>query len=99
MRLQTFFDNSIDYRRVEDYLDTKRVVCACKIMKTQPGQSMQAVCDMSGFTNIRAFNRKFKKLVEMTPTEYKKSVIGLANHRFLTYNSSSYFSAIFMNTG
>ena len=73
-RLLTFFKNSPDFNNLEDYFDMKRVAKACKILRTQPGQSMQAVCDMLGFTNTRQLNRKFKEAMSMTPSEYKRTL-------------------------
>ena len=72
-RLKTLFEHNPELKRLEDYLFTKRVVYACKVLRTQPGRSMQEVADLSGFTNIKAFNRQFKKYVSMTPSEYKQA--------------------------
>ena len=72
-RMKRWLQAHPDYYRIEDYLNTKRVVRACTMIRMQPGKSMQEVSDFAGFNNIKAFNRKFKEAMGMTPTEYKKS--------------------------
>ena len=72
-RLQLFFRQSPDYKNLTEYLDSKRVVRACAIIRDKPGLTMMAVADNAGFRNIKAFNRKFKDFMGMTPSEYRSS--------------------------
>ncbi len=56
-----------------DYLNTVRIGHACKLL-AEKNQTIVEVAYECGFNNIANFNRQFKKLKKMTPSEFRKTV-------------------------
>lgn len=83
-RLQLFFKQSPDYRRLEEYFDSKRLVRACTILHDQPGLTILAVSAEAGFPTVKTFNRKFKDALGMTPSEYRSVAIRKSEAAYLT---------------
>ena len=57
----------------QDYVNTVRFNCACKLMASGEGRMLD-VCVESGFSDYRYFSRTFKQQVGMTPEEYRQQV-------------------------
>ncbi len=55
-----------------DYVNLVRVHKACDMMQ-KTDYSMEEIAYKTGFENISTFNRNFKKIVEITPYQWKKS--------------------------
>ncbi|GLC80022.1 helix-turn-helix domain-containing protein [Lacrimispora brassicae] len=55
-----------------DYINLIRVQNACELLK-KTDKSMEEVGAESGFTSISAFNRNFRKLLNISPYQWKKS--------------------------
>lgn len=55
-----------------DYIAKLRVERAKKLMRIQE-YTLSTIAGMSGFSNVRTFNRVFKKYENITPTEYRKT--------------------------
>lgn len=51
------------------YLNEVRVGYACKLL-LEERLSVTRICYESGFSNVSNFNRQFKKIMKMSPTEY-----------------------------
>nr|WP_262914183.1 AraC family transcriptional regulator [Portibacter lacus] len=51
------------------YLIELRVGYACKLL-VEKKSSVSAICYESGFNNLSNFNKQFKKIMNMNPTEY-----------------------------
>ncbi|WP_149240801.1 AraC family transcriptional regulator [Dyadobacter sp. 32] len=56
-----------------EYLTRVRIGHACKLL-SQNDRNIVEVAYESGFNNLAHFNRQFKKLKEMTPTDYRKTL-------------------------
>jgi AraC-like DNA-binding protein len=54
-------------------LNEIRIANACKILNKEKDTSINEVSISSGFQNISNFNRKFKFVKKMTPSEFRKS--------------------------
>lgn len=54
-----------------DFLTEIRIAQACKLLQ-QKDLSISQVCFEVGFNNLSNFNRKFRELCTLTPTEFKK---------------------------
>ena len=65
-----FFKNHYRVTFVE-YLNEIRVGHACKLLN-DPNKNIVEAAYECGFNNLANFNRQFKKLKKMTPTEYRK---------------------------
>ncbi len=55
-----------------EYLTELRIEAACKLL-TDPNQSIAQICYAVGFNNLSHFNRKFKKLKGITPSQFRKT--------------------------
>jgi AraC-like DNA-binding protein len=58
----------------KDYLQNTRIGYACKLFIDEQ-LSISEIAYQSGFANISNFNRQFKKIKGITPTEYRDSFI------------------------
>ena len=56
------------------YINSRRVEFACELIKEGylETYSMDAIAEKSGFSSQKKFNRVFKLIMSLTPTEYKK---------------------------
>jgi AraC-like DNA-binding protein len=61
---------------VFEYLNKIRIEFGCKLLM-DPDLSILEVCLDSGFNNLSHFNKQFKKITEVTPSEYRKRFKGL----------------------
>jgi AraC-like DNA-binding protein len=62
----------------KDYLLSVRVGYACKLL-TDSAQNISRVAYKSGFENISNFNRQFKKIKGITPSQFIKEVNSIKN--------------------
>ncbi len=56
-----------------EYLTTVRIGHACKLL-SQNDRNVVEVAYECGFNNLANFNRQFKKLKDMTPSDYRKTL-------------------------
>ena len=49
-----------------------RIEHACKLLYKDQDLSVSAISELCGFQNIANFNRKFKELKGITPTQYRQ---------------------------
>jgi AraC-like DNA-binding protein len=54
------------------FLNEIRVEYACKLLVSNEDFSIAEIADKSGFNNISNFNRQFKSVKEVIPSEYKR---------------------------
>lgn len=55
-----------------DYVNLVRIQKACSLIK-KTDYSMETIAFQVGFENVSTFNRNFKKVLEMSPYQWKKS--------------------------
>ena len=70
---------------VFEYLNQIKTEFACKLLMDQ-NHSMTEVCFDSGFNNLSHFNKQFKKITGVPPSEYRKRFKGLSRGTFLPTN-------------
>ena len=63
------FFKRIHRKNFTTYLNEIRIGYACKLL-IEGKQKVISICYDSGFNNISNFNRQFKKIKKMTPTEF-----------------------------
>ncbi|MCC4214195.1 AraC family transcriptional regulator [Leeuwenhoekiella parthenopeia] len=56
------------------FLIDLRIEQACKLLYNKKDLSIGAISELSGFPNVANFNRKFKELKHMTPSEYRANI-------------------------
>ena len=59
-----------------EYLNKIKVEFACKLLMNQD-LAMVDVCFDSGFNNLSHFNKQFRKITGLTPTDYRKLFLKL----------------------
>jgi AraC-like DNA-binding protein len=52
-------------------------ICHAKKILVESDYPISEICYASGFENMSYFNRKFKEIVEKTPKEYRRDIVGL----------------------
>lgn len=57
------------------FLIELRIEHACQLLSSKKELNINLVSDMSGFNSISNFNKKFKKLKRITPTQYQQSLL------------------------
>lgn len=65
-----FFHRHTGYRFVDFVIQT-RVQRACEMLVRDPA-SITDICFEAGFTNLSNFNRQFRRLIGMTPRDYRR---------------------------
>lgn len=57
-----------------DYISSKRINMAVQLIRSRDsGKNMLEIATLCGFNNTTHFNKMFKRITGMTPTEYKKN--------------------------
>jgi AraC-like DNA-binding protein len=76
MAVTTFCNFFKEHHRVTfiEYLNSVRVGHACKLL-SEKDHNIAEIAYECGFNNLANFNRQFKKLKRMTPSEYKRTLI------------------------
>jgi len=72
-----FFKQNMD-TTIFDYLNKIKVEFACKLLM-DIDLSVLEVCLDSGFNNLSHFNKQFRKVTGITPSEYRKRFIDIVN--------------------
>lgn len=57
------------------FLIELRVEHACQLLNSKKELNINMISDLSGFNSISNFNKKFKKIKGLTPTQYQKSLV------------------------
>ncbi|MEY8352787.1 AraC family transcriptional regulator [Lachnospiraceae bacterium 54-53] len=65
------FEDAMNMKPV-DYINLIRVQGACELLK-KTNKSMEEVASAAGFASISAFNRNFRKVLNISPYQWKKS--------------------------
>ncbi len=75
MAVTTFCNFFKEHYRVTfvDYLNTVKIGHACKLL-SEKDLNIVEVAYQSGYNNLANFNRQFKKLKKMTPSEYSRKL-------------------------
>lgn len=77
-RLSALFKNHPKYANLGDYLNEKRFLLACRLLREKPNWTIEAVGKEAGFGGRRTFQMEVKRRLGITPLQYRqaaKSVI------------------------
>ncbi|MDN4525062.1 response regulator transcription factor [Fictibacillus fluitans] len=58
----------------QEYVISYRITKAKSLLKQQPGWSIHQVSEKSGFTSLHHFSSTFKKIVQLSPSQYRESL-------------------------
>lgn len=70
---------------INDYINTKRIYNSCLDMRNKDDSFLNIALD-NGFNSLEYFSETFKKIMRVTPTEYKKStyfIIKISDEKLL----------------
>lgn len=56
-----------------DYISNKRINMAVQLLRDGSGKNILEIATLCGFNNTTHFNKMFRRITGMTPTEYKKN--------------------------
>ena len=72
-RLSGLFKNHPKYNSLGDYLNEKRFLYACRILREEPHWTIEAVGAEAGFGGRRTFQTEVKRRLGITPLQYRQS--------------------------
>ncbi len=62
-----------DAANLSDYINSKRIAHACKLIREDPQMTIDNIAMNSGFSTTRNFRRYFKAQTGMSPAEYREA--------------------------
>lgn len=71
-RLSTLFKNNEKYANIGDYLNEKRILLACQLLREKPQYTIEAIGAEAGFGSRRTFQIEMKRKLGITPLQYKQ---------------------------
>ena len=74
-RLSALFRNHPKYGSLNDYLNEKRFLLACRLLREEPHWTIEAVGAEAGFGGRRTFQTEVKRRLGITPLQYRQSQI------------------------
>ena len=72
-RLGGLFKNHPKYNSLSDYLNEKRFLYACRLLRDEPQWTIEAVGAEAGFGGRRTFQIEVKRRLGITPLQYRQS--------------------------
>lgn len=72
-RLGGLFKNHPKYNSLGDYLNEKRFLYACRLLRDEPQWTIEAVGAEAGFGGRRTFQVEVKRRLGITPLQYRQS--------------------------
>ena len=74
-RLGGLFKNHPKYNSLGDYLNEKRFLYACRLLRDEPHWTIEAVGAEAGFGGRRTFQIEVKRRLGITPLQYRQSQV------------------------
>ena len=75
-RLGELFTNNEKYNNLGDYLNEKRFLLACRLLREKPNWTIEAVGTEAGFGGRRTFQMEVKRRLGITPLQYRQGMEG-----------------------
>ena len=73
-RLGELFKNNEKYNSLGDYLNEKRFLLACRLLREKPNWTIEAVGTEAGFGGRRTFQMEVKRRLGITPLQYRQGM-------------------------
>ena len=73
-RLGELFKNSEKYNSLGDYLNEKRFLYACRLLREKSNWTIEAVSAEAGFGGRRTFQMEVKRRLGITPLQYRQGM-------------------------
>lgn len=71
-RLGELFKSNERYNSLGDYLNEKRFLLACRLLRENPNWTIEAVGTEAGFGSRRTFQMEMKRRLGITPLQYRQ---------------------------
>ena len=73
-RLGELFKNNEKYNSLGDYLNEKRFLLACRLLREKPNWTIEAIGEEAGFGSRRTFQIEMKRRLGITPLQYRQGM-------------------------
>lgn len=73
-RLGELFKNNEKYNNLSDYLNEKRFLLACRLLREKPNWTIEAIGEEAGFGSRRTFQIEVKRRLGITPLQYRQGM-------------------------
>ena len=73
-RIGTLFKNHPKYGSLGEYLNEKRLLLACRLLREEPNWTIEAVGTEAGFGGRRTFQTEIKRRLGVTPLQYRQGI-------------------------
>ena len=73
-RIANLFKNHPKYSSLGEYLNEKRLVLACRLLREKPNWTIEAVGAEAGFGGRRTFQAEIKRRLGVTPLQYRQGM-------------------------
>ena len=73
-RLGALFKNNEKYNSLGDYLNEKRFLLGCRLLREKPNWTIEAVGKEAGFGGRRTFQMEVKRRLGITPLQYRQGM-------------------------
>lgn len=73
-RLGSLFKSHPNYTSLGDYLNEKRVLLACRLLREKPNWTIEAIGTEAGFGSRRTFQMEMKHRFGITPLQYRQGM-------------------------
>ena len=83
-RLTALFKNHPKYTSLGDYLNEKRFLLACRLLREKPNWTIEAVGKEAGFGGRRTFQMEVKRRLGLTPLQYRQGAESVVSEETAT---------------
>ena len=73
-RLAALFKNHPKYANLGDYLNEKRFLLSCRLLREKPNWTIEAIGGEAGFGSRRTFQMEMKRRLGITPLQYRQGM-------------------------
>ena len=73
-RLGALFKNNEKYNSLGDYLNERRLLLACRLLREKPNWTIEAIGAEAGFGSRRTFQMEMKRKLGITPLQYRQGM-------------------------
>jgi AraC-like DNA-binding protein len=87
-RLGELFKNNEKYNNLGDYLNEKRFLLACRLLREKPNWTIEAVGTEAGFGGRRTFQMEVKRRLGITPLQYRQGMDGAVSQETTSQTES-----------
>lgn len=80
-RLSSLFKNHPTYKNLSEYINEKRLLEACRLLREEPNWTIEAVGTAAGFGGRRTFQTEVKRRLGITPVQYRQANVKVKSEK------------------